>query len=116
METVANIRPPNERTYGLEHVAVGTDVRVSALSLVDGEYVEWHWHSNATDIFFCLEGAAVIETRNPDKTVHVKVGERHDVLPGVAHKVTPLDGKKCRLVLVQGVGKADFHRGRDGSH
>jgi hypothetical protein len=30
----------------------------------------------------------------------------------VPHRVTSLDGKKCRLVLVQGVGKADFHLGR----
>lgn len=116
METVTNIRPPSERTYDLEHVAVGADVRVSALSLVGEQHVEWHWHSSTSDIFFCLEGTAVIETRHPDKTVHVTVGDRYDVLPGVAHKVTPLDGKKCRLVLVQGVGKADFHRGSDVSH
>lgn len=115
MDTTTNIRPPSDRTYGLEHVAVGTDVRVSALSLVDNECVEWHWHSNTSDIFFCLEGEAIIETRNPENIVHVKVGDRYDVNPGVPHRVTPLDGKKCRLVLVQGVGKADFHRGNDGS-
>jgi mannose-6-phosphate isomerase-like protein (cupin superfamily) len=82
------------------------------MSLVGDECVAWHWHTEISDIFFILEGAAVIETHNPGNAVHVNVGERFDVLPGVPHRVTPLDGKKCRLILVQGVGKADFHLGR----
>jgi mannose-6-phosphate isomerase-like protein (cupin superfamily) len=112
MESANNLRPPGERTYGLEHVAVGADVRVSALSLVGDECVAWHWHTHISDIFFCLEGTAVVETHNPGNSVLVNVGDRYDVLPGVPHRVTPLDGKKCRLILVQGVGTADFHLGR----
>jgi len=106
-----NIRPP-ERTYGLEHVAVGVDVRVSELKLMAGDCVAWHWHTNTSDIFFCLEGNATIETCNPNHIVQLHVGERYDVSPGVPHRVTPLDGKKCRLVLVQGVGRADFNLGK----
>ncbi len=34
MDPANNLRPPSERTYSLEHVAVGADVRVSAMSLV----------------------------------------------------------------------------------
>ena len=63
MEPANNLRPPGERTYGLEHVAVGADVRVSALSLVGDECVAWHWHTHTSDIFFCLEGTAVVETQ-----------------------------------------------------
>ena len=33
MDSVNNLRPPSERTYGLEHVAVGADLRVSVLCL-----------------------------------------------------------------------------------
>jgi mannose-6-phosphate isomerase-like protein (cupin superfamily) len=110
MAAANDLRPPSERTYGLEHVAVGADVRVSALSLVGDECVPWHWHTHTSDIFFCLEGTAVVET--PGTSVLVNVGDRYDVLPGVPHRVTPLAGKKCRLILVQGVGKADFHLGR----
>ena len=112
MDSVNNLRPPSERTYGLEHVAVGTDVRVSVLCLVGDECVAWHWHTHTSDIFFCLEGTAVVETHNPGNAVHVNVGDRYDVPPGVQHRVTPLHGNKCRFVLVQGVGKADFHLGR----
>jgi len=112
MDSVNNLRPPSERTYGLEHVAVGTDVRVSVLCLAGGECVAWHWHIHTSDIFFCLEGTAVVDTHNPGNAVHVNVGDRYDVPPGVPHRVTPLHGNKCRFVLVQGVGKADFHLGR----
>ena len=102
MDPANNLRPPSERTYGLEHVAVGSDVRVSAMSLVGDECVAWHWHTHISDIFFILEGTAVIETHNPGNAVHVNVGERYDVLPGVPHRVTPLDGKNvgsswCRV-------------------
>jgi hypothetical protein len=55
MDPANNLRPPSERTYGLEHVAVGADVRVSALSLVGDECVAWHWHTHASDIFFSLK-------------------------------------------------------------
>ena len=102
MESANNLRPPSDRTYGLEHVAVGADVRVSALSLVGDECVAWHWHTHTRDIFFCLEGTAVVETHNPGNSVLVTVGDRYDVLPGVPHRVTPLDGKNvgsswCRV-------------------
>ena len=106
-----NLRPPSERTYGLEHVAVEADVRVSAMSLVGDECVAWHWRTNTSDIFFILEGTAVIETQSGQRGA-LNVGERYDVLRGVPHRVRPLDGKKCRPILVQGVGRADFHLGR----
>jgi len=82
------------------------------MSLVGEECVAWHWHTHISDIFFVLEGTAVIETHNPGNTVHVNVGERYDILPGVPHRVTPLGRKKCRLILAQDVGKADFHLGQ----
>ena len=112
MDSVHDLRPPSERTYGLEHVAVGADLRVSALSLVGDDCVPWHWHAHTSDIFFCLEGTAVIETREPGKSVLVNVGDRYDVAPGIPHRVAPLARKKCRLVLVQGVGNVDYHLGQ----
>jgi len=111
METTVNLRPPSERTYHLEHVAVGADLRVSTVSLVGDEHVPWHWHSQTSDIFFCLEGAMVVETHNPGNSRLVNVGDRYNVPPGVPHRVSPLGGNRCRFVLVQGVGKADYHLG-----
>jgi hypothetical protein len=33
------------------------------MSLVGDECVAWHWHTDISDIFFILEGTAVIETQ-----------------------------------------------------
>jgi hypothetical protein len=60
MEFGNNLRPPSERTYGLEHVAVGSDVRVSAMSLVGDECVAWHWHTHISDIFFIAKGPPAV--------------------------------------------------------
>jgi mannose-6-phosphate isomerase-like protein (cupin superfamily) len=111
MSTSKEIRPPGDRTYELEHVAIGTDVRVSAMTLSGDQCVQWHWHSQTSDIFFCLEGAALIQMKGAGPDVTIAVGERFDVEPGIEHRVSPVDGKRCRLVLIQGVGKADFHLG-----
>lgn len=105
----ANIRPPGERNYGLEHVAIGVDVRVSAQTF-EGERqcVPWHVHSEITDTFFCLEGVGRIQLRGPDEEIRLAVGQRYDVTPGREHRVSSADGARCRMILVQGVGKADF--------
>ena len=109
MTSPANLRPPSERTYGLEHVAIGTDVRVSAQTFEGDQCVPWHWHSEITDTFFCLEGTARIEIKGAEDVL-LPVGQRFDIEPGVEHRVSSADGALCRTILVQGVGKADFKR------
>ena len=111
MDPANNLRPPSERTYGLEHVAVGADVRVSALSLVSDECVAWHWHTHISDIFFVLEGTAVIETHNPGNAVHVNVGERHDVLAGCPASCHTARRKKVSVHLGAGCRKSGFSSG-----
>lgn len=104
----ANLRPPGQRNYGLEHVAIGSDVRVSAQSFEGDQFVPWHRHSEVTDIFFCLEGTLRIQLRDQSNDVELTAGQRYDVTPGIEHRVSSADGRKCRAILVQGVGKADF--------
>ena len=48
---------------GRETVAEGADLRVVVLTLDQGQYVPWHYHSTITDSFVCLEGPMVVETR-----------------------------------------------------
>ena len=50
---------------GSEVVAEGDDMRVSVLTLAAGQEVPWHYHSEITDSFACLEGPMVVETRAP---------------------------------------------------
>ena len=42
---------------GRELVAEGTDLRVQVLTLAAGQCVPWHYHTEISDSFVCLEGA-----------------------------------------------------------
>lgn len=111
MSDETNLRKPSERNYGLEHVAIGVDVRVSAQTFEGTQCVPWHRHTEVTDTFFCLEGVGRIQIKGESEDVKLAVGQRYDVAPGIEHQVSSADGARCRMILVQGVGKADFLRG-----
>ena len=51
---------------GHEIVAEGADMRVSVLTLAAGQEVPWHYHSEISDSFVCLEGPMLVETRAPE--------------------------------------------------
>ena len=53
----------NYTIAGCELIAEGADLRVQVLSLAAGQCVPWHYHSEISDSFVCLEGAMVVETR-----------------------------------------------------
>jgi quercetin dioxygenase-like cupin family protein len=50
---------------GHELVAEGADLRVQVLTLAAGQCVPWHYHTDISDSFVCLEGPMVVETRAP---------------------------------------------------
>ena len=91
-----------------ETVAETGDLRVRILTLAAGQEVPWHYHSHVTDIFFCLEGTLAVETRSPARCRLLSVGERCEVPPGTAHRVTGHDDAGARFLVVQGVGRYDF--------
>ena len=93
---------------GSEVVAEGADLRVSILTLADGQCVPWHYHSEISDRFFCMEGPMVVETRAPRATHVLKPGETCMVPPKTAHYVHGQDDGPCRFMIVQGVGVYDF--------
>ena len=61
---------------GRETVAEGADLRVSVLTLAAGQEVPWHYHSEISDSFVCLEGPMVVETRAPRHTYRLEPGQR----------------------------------------
>jgi quercetin dioxygenase-like cupin family protein len=92
---------------GRELVAEGDGLRVQILTLAEGEEVPWHYHSTVSDIFVCLEGTVVVETRAPRARHELSPGQ-HCVVPAMtAHLVTE-NGGGCRFTIVQGVGEHDF--------
>ena len=93
---------------GRELVAEGADLRVQVLSLAAGQCVPWHYHSEISDNFVCLEGPMVVETRAPRHTYQLLPGERCAVPPKTAHYVHGEADGPCKFVIVQGVGVYDF--------
>ena len=93
---------------GSEIVAEGADLRVSVLTLAAGQCVPWHYHSDITDSFVCLEGPMVVETRAPRHEHVLQPGQRCTIPPKTAHTVHGQDGGPCKFMNVQGVGIYDF--------
>ena len=101
----------NRGTYeidGHELVAEGADMRVQVLTLAAGQSIPWHYHSEITDQFVCLDGPIVVDTRAPHHAYALDKGERCAVPPMTAHYVQGKDGGPCRFLIVQGVGVYDF--------
>ena len=70
---------------GHELVAEGADLRVQVLTLAAGQCVPWHYHTEISDSFVCLEGPMVVETRAPRHIYRLLPGERCAVPPKTAH-------------------------------
>ncbi len=98
----------NYQIAGRELVAEGADLRVQVLTLAGGQCVPWHYHSEITDSFVCLEGPMVVETRAPRNSYRLEPGQRCAVPPKTAHYVQGEDGGPCKFLIIQGVGAYDF--------
>jgi mannose-6-phosphate isomerase-like protein (cupin superfamily) len=98
-------------SYPLENrelVAQAPGLRMQILTLAAGQEVPWHWHSEVTDTFWCMDGPMVIEMRAPKEEVELTPGQMHAVPPKRAHRVTGKDGGRCRFAILQGIGTYDF--------
>src|SRR5436853_7872379 len=98
----------NYEIAGRELVAEGADLRVSVLTLTAGQCVPWHYHSEISDSFVCLEGPMVVETRVPRHAYWLEPGQRCAVPPKTAHYVHGKEMGPCKFLIVQGVGVYDF--------
>ena len=92
-----------------EVVAQVPDLRLVILTLAAGQEVPWHFHTNVTDTFICMEGPMVIETSGPRRAVELKPGETHAIPARQPHRVHGKDGGRCKFANLQGVGTYDFN-------
>lgn len=90
-----------------ETIMEGADMRVSVLTLAEKECIPWHFHTEITDSFVCLEGPMVVETRAPRAEHVLAPGERCEVPPNVAHYVHGLNDGAFKFLIIQGVGVYD---------
>lgn len=101
---------PNYQVKNIETVVVGTDVQARIFTLAPGEAIPWHYHGESTDHYFVLRGTLTIEMRAPDNRYALALGERFKILPGTAHHISNEAQADCQFLLVQGVGKYDWHK------
>ncbi|MDP6389059.1 MAG: cupin domain-containing protein [Alphaproteobacteria bacterium] len=102
---------PEDLPYKLkkrELIAETNGLRVQILAIAPGKKIPWHYHTEVTDTFFCLEGPMVVETRDPDGKHILDPGGTCVVPVGVPHVVSGLAGGSCRFAIVQGIGEHDF--------
>lgn len=92
-------------------IAETADLRVQILTIGAGEEIPWHYHTEVSDTFTCLEGPMVIKTQKGEPDHELNAGDTCSVASNIAHKVTGKNGGRCRFVIVQGVGAYDFHMG-----
>ena len=90
-----------------ELIMEGEDMRVQVLTLAKNDCIPWHYHSEITDSFVCLEGTLVVETKAPTNTHILEVGDRCKVKPRVAHYVHGLNMSSAKFMILQGVGVYD---------
>ncbi|SDL97252.1 Cupin domain-containing protein [Geoalkalibacter ferrihydriticus] len=89
-------------------VAQTDDLRVSEMTLAVGEEIPWHMHSLVSDTFYCLEGAARLQTREAPEGRLYRPGDSATLPPGEPHRVSNAGQGVCRVLLIQGIGHYDF--------
>jgi len=100
----------NYQVKNIEPIVVGADVQARIFTLANGEVIPWHYHGESTDHYFVLRGTLTIETRSPDHLEELSVGERYKILPSTPHCISNKSNSECQFLLVQGVGKYDWHK------
>ena len=102
---------PEDLPYKLRKrrmIAETNGLRVQILTLDGDEEVPWHYHTEISDTFICLDGPMVVEMKDPPGDRELETGDVFDVPPGTPHRVVGKDGGYCRFVIVQGIGEHDF--------
>jgi quercetin dioxygenase-like cupin family protein len=107
-----NAGPAQTHNYSvknIEPVVVGADVQARIFTLAPGEAIPWHYHKEATDHYFVLEGTLTITSRDSAEHPHsLPIGGRYRIDPGTPHLISNNSDLDCRFLLLQGVGSYDW--------
>ncbi len=84
------------------------DVRVVEYTLERGARHPWHYHSQVSDRFFCLEGLIGVNNRTLSKEFLLRPGQSCEISPKTVHHVSNAGDGVSRYLLVQALGKYDY--------
>ena len=83
-------------------------VWVRIMELEKDGSTEWHQHTQVADFFVCIKGVVQVETRDPDRKIHLLPGQHEQVVPMQVHRVVNLGDGMSEYLLIQGIGSYDF--------
>lgn len=86
------------------------NVLVRVMKLAKDASTGWHYHTEVSDHFVCLNGVVQVEARNPDELVILHPGQRAEIKPPQVHRVINTHTDKSEYLLIQGVGIYDFNK------
>jgi mannose-6-phosphate isomerase-like protein (cupin superfamily) len=108
-DAIASVTRPQYTVKNIEPIAMGSDVQARRFTLGAGEAIPWHFHSEVADWYVCLAGRLTVETRAPRDRVELAPGGTYRIPPKRAHHISNRSGEDCEFMLIQGVGRNDFH-------
>ena len=82
--------------------------RIAEMQIGPTQTIPWHYHTEAQDTFYVINGLIRILTREPDERVCLSVGETYSVRPGRPHLVANAGGTSAVFLILQGMGEHDF--------
>lgn len=91
------------------------DVRVVEYVLQPGASHPWHYHSQVSDRFYCLEGLVTVNTRTPPEQLVLRPGQSCEISPKKVHRVSNAGKGIGRYLLVQALGNYDYIRTDEAS-
>lgn len=92
------------RTYH----AVRPGFRIVEMQIGPSQVVPWHYHTQAQDTFYVIDGMIRVFAREPDEEVCLTVGETYSVRPGRPHRVANGGDTSALFLIIQGIGEHDF--------
>ena len=107
------MRPAKDasRTYEVErrfHYAARPGFRIAEMQIGPTQTIPWHYHTEAQDTFYVINGTIRIFARDPEEDVRLSVGQTYSVRAGRPHLVTNAGDTSAVFLVLQGMGEHDF--------
>jgi quercetin dioxygenase-like cupin family protein len=99
------------RTYEVEHRAYHAarpGFRIAEMQIDPIQTIPWHYHTEAQDTFYVINGTIRIFAREPEEEVCLTAGMTYSVRPGRPHLVANAGDTSAVFLVLQGMGEHDF--------
>src|SRR6266849_6785714 len=70
--------------------------------------IPWHYHTDAQDTFYVINGTIRVFAREPKEEVCLTVGMTYSIRPGRPYLVANAGDTSAVFLVLQGMGEHDF--------